>query len=397
MLAEFGIPQVHLQARYLQRRCYARMLSHRFGGDLPWFGSIRNDWVEDGITAEVVHTDVVVEYVPDSLVVRDKELAIEQHDRLWDDYLDRDCHMFYTNGSSSPGGSGAGMVYYESGLRDEAVSIRLPGSWCALKCEIFACYRALSLVNDMWPIVVFMDRLPVVEMLSSLAPSKRNAALVDLFAPDLNRIGSVTLVWIPGHCSIGGNVVTDLAGKRGCRLEVCVEVRGTIRMNVRNDAIAKELRTDELNGWHNQPGHDYYRRMPSSPRHFQGLRRWDVYVLVRMRSGAWDRRGHDSCIDRDDRFHLSLGPRGQEGRPAGDMLFKDMDVSEWVQWLRLHNYLGMNVVGCKTGIRNVQVVCGNPFDTGCLVSITGGITVLAKFVKPAQICSLYWKTSMGHH
>jgi len=54
--------------------------------------------VEDGITAKVIETDVVVTNVPECLVVRDKDLAIEQHGRLWDEYLDTHRYVMYTDG-----------------------------------------------------------------------------------------------------------------------------------------------------------------------------------------------------------------------------------------------------------------------------------------------------------
>jgi len=87
-----------------------------------------------------------------------------------------------------------------------------------------------------------MDCLPFVEMLGPLGSHTRNAALVNLFSPVLDGKGKVTLVWVPGDMGIGGNVVTNQAAKDGCGIVVDELARGGMLLNVRNDAVAKELR-----------------------------------------------------------------------------------------------------------------------------------------------------------
>jgi len=397
LLAEFGVPPVHLQARYLQRRCYSRFLSYRYCGDMPWFGSVWNDWIEPGITGEVVDSDVVINDIPTCLIVQDKELALTHHGVLWDQNLDTDRHVFYTDGSSSGGRSGAGYVCYERGLRVDPVSIRLPGDWCALECEIYALLRALASVDDLSEITGFMDCLPVIEMVGKLWDVRRNAAFANLFAPILNRIGPVTLVWIPGYRGVGGNVVADQAATDGCFRAVDGVAGEGVAMNVRNDAIAKELRKDEWLAWHAQEGHDYYRRLPAKPRHLRGLLRWDVYILVRLRSGAGSRVGHELCDRSQDRFHVSRCQLLQDGRPASDSLFDDKVVHEWRDWCERHDHLGMHVVRHKSSIDGVTVVRGNPFDDGIRISVGGGPTIPARFIKPAVQCNSCGKTSMGVH
>ena len=127
LLAEFGTVPVHLQASYLQCRCYARMISYRFCDDYPWFGSIRNNWAVEGMEPDVVDSDMTVERVPEVVVIRDKDRAIAHHDSLWEQCLDSDRNVIYTDGSSTDGKSGAGWVCYERGLREEPVSEGLPG------------------------------------------------------------------------------------------------------------------------------------------------------------------------------------------------------------------------------------------------------------------------------
>jgi len=151
----------------------------------------------------------------------------------------------YTDGSSGNGHSGAGVVCYERGLRDGAVSVGLPSEWCALEGEIYAVYWALHGVVDRRPNTVFVDCLPVVEMIGGLESIGGNKALVGLFSEVLSRVGPVLLVWIPGHSNIGGNAVADMAAKEGCGKAFDGMARCGVVMNVRNGVVARELRVEE--------------------------------------------------------------------------------------------------------------------------------------------------------
>ena len=93
-------------------------------------------------------SELVITNVPVGVVVRDKELAIIRHAKLWEEYPEVDRHVIYTDGSSTHGKSGAGWVCYDRGQRMEPISDGLPGGWCALECEIWAIYRALYLLID---------------------------------------------------------------------------------------------------------------------------------------------------------------------------------------------------------------------------------------------------------
>ena len=395
LLAEFGTPPVHIQARYLQRRCYARMITYRFGDRFQWFGVIRDGWAVDGFVADVTDSDVPTN-VPDTEIIRGKDLAIARHDVLWEEYMDMDVHVIYTDGSSSEGKSGAGWVCYDRGLRMDPGSDGLPGGWCALECEIWAVFRALSLLEDRLPSVVFTDCLPVVEILGMLGSVGRNHGLAVMFAPVLERIGAVKLFWIPGHMGVGGNELVDKAAKAGRCKEV---VRGAcdVRMGVGNDLLARKMRSEEWLGWHRGQGHDYYGRLPRSPRHLRGLLRWDAYVLVRLRSGTGARVGHEDCDGVEDRFHMVKCPLYLAQRPSFSTLYDDRKVKEWVDWWKRHDYLGMHVVHHKSSIDGIKVVGGNPFDDTGRVSICGGPTIPARFIKPATQCDVCGKTSMGVH
>jgi len=311
--------------------------------------------------------------------------------------LNVDRHVIYTDGSSGDGHSGTGWVCYERGLREDPISLGLPGEWCALECEIYGVYQALSLVADLWPITVFLDCLPVVEMLGCLGSARRNAALVLLFGPVLARLGPVTFFWVPGHAGVSGNEVTDVAAKAGCHMRIDAMARNGVVLNIRNGMVTRDLRRSKWTVWHVGQGHGYYRRKPSPPKNFRGLRRWDVYVLVRLRSGMGDLSGHQDCVGSDDWFHLAKCVRFLVGRPPFHTLHDDERLSDWVNWWRRHDYLGTQVAPQKTAIAGVQIVSGNPFDDGCCISISGGPTIPAVFIRPSKDCARYGKTVIGEH
>jgi len=234
---------------------------------------------------EPVSSEVVDIEVPKCLIVRDKDAAIARHGVLWDEYLDEDSHVIYTYGSRMPGRSGAGGVCYDRGLRENPVSEGLPGAFCALECEIWALYRALFLLEDRWPTTVFLDFLPVVDMLCGLGSADRNPRLATLFAPVLARVGEVMLVWVPGHRRVGGNEVADVAAHAGCWMAVVAD-SDSVALGVGTGMFTREWRVVEWKEWHHVQGHEYYRRLPRSPIHLRGLLRCDAYVHVRLRSGT---------------------------------------------------------------------------------------------------------------
>jgi len=49
LLGETEIPPWHVRLRYFRRKCYLQMISYRYGGDLPWFGYVRQSWGEEDV------------------------------------------------------------------------------------------------------------------------------------------------------------------------------------------------------------------------------------------------------------------------------------------------------------------------------------------------------------
>ena len=106
--------------------------------------------------------------------------------------------------------------------------------------------------------------------------------------------------------------------------------------------------------------------------------------MVHVRSCPRARLGHEKCDRVSDQFPLINCPRYLLGRPLILTLYDKKSIEHWVMWWRANDYLGMNIVKHKTAIEGVEVVVGNPFDSGCLVSIRGGLTV------PAKVCLAFW-------
>ena len=119
--------------------------------------------------------------------------------------------------------------------------------------------------------------------------------------------------------------------------------------------------------------------------------------MIRLRSGTGGRLGQEDCADSGDRFHMAKCPRYLAGRPPLYTLHDDRRVKDWVDWWRRHDYLGMHVVRHKSLINGVRVVGGNPFDDTCRVSLYGGPTIAARYIKPAVGCDTWGKTSIGVH
>jgi len=106
ILAEFGTPPVDIQGRYLQRRCYSRMINYRYCEDHPWFGTIRGDWEVEGMLAYPMLSDKIATTAPTLCVTKWRNLAARQfHEAYEDAVLEPDLLMIFTDGSKSNRGT----------------------------------------------------------------------------------------------------------------------------------------------------------------------------------------------------------------------------------------------------------------------------------------------------
>ncbi|KAG0136020.1 hypothetical protein HOY82DRAFT_600244 [Tuber indicum] len=140
-------------------------------------------------------------------------------------------------------------------------------------------------------------------------------------------------------------------------------------LGVRNSMLARVLRKKEWDAWHREEGHDYYRRMPQRPVHLKGLLRWDLYILIRLRTGTGIHSGPHACVDEDDRFHLTCCHLTAEGRPEWRHLFDDKHVLDWVVWWQVHACLGFTLARHRSNIAGVRVVGGNLFSSQLLLTL----------------------------
>jgi len=82
VLGEAGIPPWIIQLRYIRRWCYLRMISYRYGDNLPWFGCVRKSWGERGVVPVRTWSEkVLLRGPPLCDISKDKFDAVEMHDQ----------------------------------------------------------------------------------------------------------------------------------------------------------------------------------------------------------------------------------------------------------------------------------------------------------------------------
>ena len=129
MLAEFGTSPVHIQGRYLQRRCYSRMINYRYCDDYSWFGSIRGDWEVERMLAYPMWSDKVATTLPSFNVAKGKELAARLFYEAYEEaVLVSDLLMIYTDGSKSNKGTAVAWTTEECGMTEGARAFATPSS-----------------------------------------------------------------------------------------------------------------------------------------------------------------------------------------------------------------------------------------------------------------------------
>ena len=144
LLAEFGTPPVHIQGRYLQRRCYSQMINYRYCDDQPWFGAVRGDWEVDGMLAYKMTSNETATMTATVHVTKGKDLAEKQSRAAYEDaVLEPDLLMVYTDGSKSGKRTAVAWTTEECGITEGAKVFATPSTWSIVECEIFAIVAAL--------------------------------------------------------------------------------------------------------------------------------------------------------------------------------------------------------------------------------------------------------------
>ena len=248
LLAEFGTPPVHLQGRYLQRRCYSRMINYRYCDGHPWFGAVRGNWEVEGMLAYPILSDKAVTVVPSFNVSKGKELAARLfYDAYEEGVLVPDLLMIYTDGLKSDKGTAVAWTTEECGMTEGARALATPSSWSIVECETFAIITALRDVRSEFHgiVIIFSDCIPAIMCIAQMEPESESAGMWDVLTPLFNRFSAVHICWIPGHHGIAGNEMSDAKAKEAVGGVLHVRNWAGMVLGLGHAMIARELRMAE--------------------------------------------------------------------------------------------------------------------------------------------------------
>jgi len=193
LLAKFGTPRIHIQGRYLQRRCYSRMINYRYCDDQPWFGAIRGDWEVEGMLAYPMLSDKVATIVPTLCVEKRKELAAKRfHDAYKNGVLEPELLLF-TDGSKSEKGTAVAWTTEECGITESERAFTTPSTWSIVECQIFAIVAVLRDIRLEFSgkIVIFSDCIPTILCIAQMESEGESAGIWDTLTPLFNRFNEV--------------------------------------------------------------------------------------------------------------------------------------------------------------------------------------------------------------
>jgi len=194
MLPEFRTPSLHVQGRYLQQRCYSRMINYRYCDDQPWFGLIRGDWEVEGMLAYPMSSDKVAITVPTFCVMKGKELAAKLfYDAYEDAVLELDLLIIDTDSSKSNKGTAVAWTTEEYGMTEGARAVATPSTWSIVECEIFAIITAMRDVRSDFNgrISIFSDCIPAIMCIAQMDSEGKSASIWDTWTPLFNRFSEV--------------------------------------------------------------------------------------------------------------------------------------------------------------------------------------------------------------
>ena len=253
LLAEFETPPVHIQGRYLQRRCYSRMINYRYCDDQPWFGAVRGDWEVDGMLAYKMTCDETATTSPTVCITKGKDLAAKQFRASYEDaVLEPDLLMVYTDGSKSNKGTAVAWTTEECGMAEGAKAFATPSTWSIVECEIFASVAALRDIRSDFhgKVDIFSDCVPAIMCIAQMESDGESAGMWDALTPLFNRFGRVCITWIPGHCGIAGNEMADAKAKEAVGGVLHVQNWAGVVLGLSHAMIARDLRQAKWGYWH---------------------------------------------------------------------------------------------------------------------------------------------------
>ena len=375
--AESGIPPTNIEKKRLNRKSYHRHISLEIGREMPWFGSLSEKvWNDGKVGRGMMSSDKSLETIPTVIIPKNKEKAMEEYRRLEEEGVKEGEVWVFTDGSKS--GKRAGVAWVKvagSGLVEEKLGMAVPGEWDIVRTEVCGIGLAISDMRR-WKgrkLVVFTDCIPAITKIRDMRSEGSLAGLWDRMAMILNEWHEVEIRWVAGHQQVHGNEIADQQAKMYRQQEVMKGGRWT-DMDYEGDWDGRinEMAREDWLEWHKEEGHDYYTRLPMKPKHLKHLSRLDMYVLIRLRTGAC-KKGHDECLNVEFRHHLALCPKYDNKRPELETLYDDKHLPEWKEWWIEHEYLQMGIPTGTVSSLEVRVMYGNPFDGTIMIEKNGSV------------------------
>jgi len=215
-------------------------------------------------------SDKIATTVPSFNVSNGKELAARKFYAAYEDaVLVPDLLMIYTDGSKSDKGTVVAGTTEECGMTEGARAFATPSMWIIVECEIFAIVAALRDVRLDFGgmIIIFSDCIPAIMFITQMEPEGESAGMWEVLTPLFNRFSAVRICWIPGHCGIAGNEMSDAKTKEAVGGPLHLRNWAGVMLGLGHAMIVRELRATEWTHWHVLEGHSYYNSTRKKPRH----------------------------------------------------------------------------------------------------------------------------------
>jgi len=250
------------------------MINYRYYDDHPWFGAVRGDWEVEGMLAYPMSSDEIVTTVPTVCITKRKDLAVRQFHTAYEDaVLEQDLLMVFTDGLKSGKGMAVAWTTEEYGMTEGTSEFATPSTWSVVECEIFAIVAALRDIRSEFHgrVDIYSDCVPVIMCIAHMESTGESAGMWDVLTPLFNRLGGVRITWIPGHCGIAGNDMSDTKAKEAVGGVLHARNWAEVILGLGHAIIARDLRKTEWDHWYVAEGHGYYNRTLKKPRHLRGL------------------------------------------------------------------------------------------------------------------------------
>ena len=384
LLAEAGIVPTHIQARYLRKRCRQRDINKGYGIDYPWYGCMSAGWDDDIVIPARETSEHEMTTRPVTRIAKDKTAAVNEYTELMEILtVTEGASWVYSDGARRNGKGAVGWIWMEgNGLITARSGIAIHGKYDSVKIELaaIACAMEDAVARGVKKCVLFTDCIPAIRTINSMRKEGQGAGIWNILVPIMNQLDDVRIHWTPRHIGIDGNEAADKVA--GEHIDENVQPGRWIGWDEVDDngGRANDRKSAEWMSWHQEQGHEYYKRRPTKPNHLKGMTRLDAYVLIRIRSGT-DKVGHDTCMGYEERFHMTECDKYETRRPPIKTLFNDKHVNEWKEWWTHHEYLGMGIPTTLPEQLGVRVMFGNPFDSTITIS-RNGETVTEQIKQP---------------